>query len=275
MSTTVNRTTTVKTEAFGRIGVIFFHGSGGDGKELRNYVDQLPMPDLDLLTFRQVLAQWTKGHHESSSEMMKTTSEVYFPTAERRAYSPLGGEDTHVWFDRSPNFHLEGMHSDEDSKGILQSMRHILAVIAHIEEKEGFEHYFVGGFSMGGGFALNFLRHLEEDIRKQLQNVFTDYQWHLLNTFQHKIRGIFTMGSFLVQDSAVNDFKHPIFHPNIPVIMCHGTHDSLINIDWGKKTAANLLVREINVDFETFEGVDHEISPDEVSSLDSCNMKCL
>lgn len=43
-----------------------------------------------------------------------------------------------------------------------------------------------------------------------------------------------------------------------------GTDDSLIRHDWGLKTAANLLIREIQVQFTAYDGVDHEISDREV-----------
>lgn len=53
------------------------------------------------------------------------------------------------------------------------------------------------------------------------------------------------------------------------VIVCPavGESDGLIYCDWGRKTSAGLLIRDINVIFYTYPNVDHEIVPEEVRYL--------
>ena len=43
-----------------------------------------------------------------------------------------------------------------------------------------------------------------------------------------------------------------------------GDHDSLIPVDFGRKTASNLVLQNVNVQFREYKNVDHEIAPDEV-----------
>ena len=79
------------------------------------------------------------------------------------------------------NYLEEGLEDSEDKEGIEKSMDTILKMINAMESD--FKHIFLGGFSMGGGLALHALAKASK--------------------LCPKVRGIFTMGSYLVNDSAV------------------------------------------------------------------------
>ncbi len=107
---------------------------------------------------------------------------------------------------------------------------------------------------MGGGMSLHILRYI--------------YQC------PSKIIGIFAIGSFLIENSVVfNDLKctsdkrSPNTSDNLPLLFMHGENDSLINIKWGKSTATQLLLNQINVEFKSYAGLDHDLSTEELCDL--------
>jgi predicted esterase len=106
----------------------------------------------------------------------------------------MGGDLCNVWYDMSADFIDQGMEDTEDVMGINASLQALELQLDRLDAQ--FEHIFFGGFSMGGGLALHVLR------RPGFAN----------------LRGIFTMGSFLVNDSVVQKKK---LTP-VPVLMMHG-----------------------------------------------------
>ena len=97
-----------------------------------------------------------------------------------------------------------------------------------------------------------------------------------------KLRGLFSIGSFLVQQSSVfvvTDDTKPLEEGQqaslLPVFMMHGKEDSLVRHSWGHETAVSLLSANNNagcsllasVRFQSYEHVDHQMSADELSDL--------
>lgn len=206
--------------------LIFLHGSGGDGIELRSFLQVFRLPSYNMQTFRQVLDSMG--------------GDLLCPSAPSRPYSPAGGERLHVWFDRSPSFVREGMSSDEDTSGMDESFEQIKRVIA--QQESSYDHIILGGFSMGGGLALC-------AFRKELSP---------------KLRAVFTIGSFLVNKSAVLQGDGIAAHAQIPLLMMHGSSDSLISPAWGKQTATNLYMKGIDVEYRSYLRVDHELAEEQV-----------
>ncbi len=222
---------------YGKCCLLILHGSGGNGGEIREFLDEYPIEHQNWQTFHQLMNGINCDIHSPSSKVIR--------------YSPAGGERMNVWFDRSPRFQREGLDSEEDSDGATQSIQTLASYLVEIEGKYHYDHYFLGGFSMGGGCCLHFLR-----------------SGMLPPLIAKKVRGMFTLGSFLVQNSAVMKAD---LHPRakeLPILMLHGENDSLIPCDWGRKTAANLLVRELNIEFRSYPGVDHEMGPAEVRMIE-------
>lgn len=167
----------------GKVCMIIMHGSGSCGQDIAGYLDSVPIPEYRFETFRDVAAA--------------LSMDIITPSSGSRRYTPFGGERCNVWYDRSADFIKRGLGDKEDLDGAEQSLEKVLQQIQRIESK--YDHVFVGGFSMGGGLALHTLRKNKPE----------------------KLRGIFTMGSFLVQESAV--VTGPLGRSaQVPILMMHG-----------------------------------------------------
>jgi predicted esterase len=210
-----------------KTALVFLHGSGSNGLELRSYLETLPLEQFGYKTFRDV------------ADMASIT--IFTPTSDVIPYTPMDGERMNVWFDRSSNFVSLGLNDSEDLNGSDRSIKTVLAGIDTIEKD--YHHIIFGGFSMGGGLSLQVLR---QDVPK--------------------LRGIFCISSFLVNSSQV--FEGQLGSASkVPLLMMHGEADDFILCDWGRKTATNLLLRGVDVQFRTYPGVLHDISENELSDL--------
>lgn len=165
--------------------VIFLHGSGGTGRDIREFVDSAPLKEFGNNTF---------------SDVCKSLSiDIVTPTSDVRKFTAIGGERMNIWFDRTSKFFSrDGLDDSEDLDGVETSMEKILKVIADVELS--YDHIFLGGHSMGGVLALHILR---KDVSP-------------------KLRGIFCIGSCLLNMSAV--FVGPPLGTasKLPVLMMHG-----------------------------------------------------
>jgi len=165
--------------------MVILHGSGSCGQDIAGYLDSVPIPEYRFETFR-----------DAASAL---SMDIITPSAASRRYTPFGGERCNVWYDRSADFMRKGLSDIEDFDGTEQSLEKVLLKIEQIESK--YDHVFIGGFSMGGGLALHTLR----------------------KHYPEKLRGVFTMGSFLVQESAV--VTGPLGRSaQVPILMMHGTN---------------------------------------------------
>ena len=96
---------------------------------------------------------------------------------------------------------------------------------------------------MGGGLCLNLLRQV----------------------LSPKVLGIFCLSSYLIDSSSV--LTNGELPSAVPVMMMHGDQDSLIKCAWGEATGANLLMLGAEVQFRKYEGLDHELCPEELGDL--------
>lgn len=202
--------------------LVFLHGSGCTGMELRQFLSVCPISGFEYKTFRQMA--------------IENRMDILAPTADKMRYSPMGNQTITAWFNRSPACYSKGVEDTyEDIESVEKSLAKVLSLI---EEKEHeYDHIFLGGHSMGGCLSLY-------GLRKELNP---------------KIRGIFSMGSFLIDKSVVFDKKVKLPSSSLPVFMMHGMEDSVINHEWGKHTATSLLLLGIRVRFESYDKVDHDI----------------
>ena len=93
--------------------LIFLHGSGGNGPELRSFLDSVPLKEFGMKTFFNIAAE--------------KRIDYLCPTAIERPYSPAMGEQMNVWFDRSSNFIREGTNDAvEDLEGANTSVNQVL-----------------------------------------------------------------------------------------------------------------------------------------------------
>lgn len=215
----------------GRSLLVFLHGSGSNGVDVIQFLSVMPLGSkLNYLPFREIA-----GSH---------SIDIIAPTAAKQKYAPNFGQDSTVWFNRASDFLTHGREDEyEDVESASQSIRQIMRIID--EEESKYDHIFLGGISMGGCCALHALR----------------FDLHA------KVRGIFTMGSFLIAKSVIFDEDTPLGKSrNLPVLMMHGTADSMIRHKWGEETAIRLQLR-VNVRFESYDQLDHEIGEGELVDL--------
>lgn len=103
----------------------------------------------------------------------------------------------------------------------------------------------VGGFSMGGALAL-----------------------HTAYRFKPGLAGVFTMSSFLNDNSAVyrtlEDDKSGI---DTPLIMFHGDRDTMVPISWGQKTFKTLEELGASGEFIPVKNTMHELKKGEIEDL--------
>jgi hypothetical protein len=120
------------------------------------------------------------------------------PTAAARPYALCGGERMNVWHNRWDMTY----EAPEDPAGVEDSYQQILEVIVGLMgQGVASNRIFVGGFSMGGGMALQFLAR-----------------------FRRPLAGVFALSSFLPRDSQAYAALVPggASCPWPPILMCHG-----------------------------------------------------
>ena len=91
--------------------VVFLHGSGGTGPEIRSFLDTVPLESFGMKTFRTVADE--------------KKIEFVCPTAAKRPYTPALGERMNVWFDREGDFNRKGIKGIEDLKGADNSVEQV------------------------------------------------------------------------------------------------------------------------------------------------------
>ena len=89
----------------------------------------------------------------------------------------------------------------------------------------------------------------------------------LLGILSDKILGIFTMGSFVTCTSRILNEINKAKSLKKPILMMHGSNDTLINYEWGENTATSLLLLGADVQFRKYEMVEHEIDTKELYDL--------
>jgi predicted esterase len=92
--------------------LIFLHGSGGNGRDLRDYLDFIPLDQLEQKTFGEIAGM--------------AKMDIITPTASERPYTPMNSMSTRVWFDRSSNFMQLGCDDVEDTQGVNESLQQVL-----------------------------------------------------------------------------------------------------------------------------------------------------
>lgn len=210
--------------------LVFLHGSGGDGVELRAFLECVPIEEFVGKTFREACDV--------------SNIDLVTPTSELRNYKPNMNIPTRVWFNRSSEFYQLGVNdSYEDVDGINESINKIMILLNDLSRQ--YKHIVIGGFSMGGGLALHLMRYC----------------------LPLNIRGIFSIGSFVIKSSILNTVNIRPENKNIPLLMMHGDDDEMIKLAWGQYTATSLHLSEIDVQFKEYKGLTHEIGIEQLVDL--------
>ncbi|CAE8587062.1 unnamed protein product [Polarella glacialis] len=208
--------------------VVLLHGSGDSGKGLQRYLRAVDGGQfLDRLQISGV--------------------ETVFPDSGLRPYSLAGGQRMAIWFDRT------GLppSAPEDTASVEDSVSRLVCVLDQLKS-DGIpaSRIAVGGFSMGGGIALQLaLRHPE------------------------KLGAVFALSSFLCDDAAVYRQLEAGGAAGAagtswpPTFMAHGQADDFIRIAWAEATARRLRGLGLPVQFAALPGVRHELVKEEIRML--------
>eukprot|EP00434_Breviolum_minutum_P018250 symbB.v1.2.016100.t1/scaffold1215.1/size131139/10 len=193
--------------------VIFLHGSGDSGTGLKRYIEA--MSDLlEELEFRDVQTFW--------------------PNSGMQPYTLAGGIMMPIWYDRSglPPSAPEKTESVERSvEGLMQLVEEVQA--AGVPPNR----IVIGGFSMGGGIALQLaLRH------------------------PHAVAGAFVLSSFMCDDAAIYDRMQAPELSKVPILMMHGEADRFIRPTWARGTYERLQSLGAAVDFISVPNLQHEMN---------------
>jgi len=94
-----------------RYAVVFLHGSGSSGNDLRSFLEHVPIPSLEYNTFAKCLKE--------------IDCDIFTPTANRIMYDGIG-EYANVWHNRRQNWENFGVDdSYEDLNGISASSERV------------------------------------------------------------------------------------------------------------------------------------------------------
>jgi len=185
--------------------IIFCHGSGDSGPGVQNYVEALTPPSTLL-------------------ELESRGIQFRYPTAQRRPYRLMGGLKSTVWFDRYGGMDPK---NPEDTPSVLNSVDQLHQLInEYIEQGVPSRKICLGGFSMGGGIALQAAARFEGS---------------------QPLGAVFCLSSYLCDDSMVwslleetktNDNRNRLL--SSPILMMHGESDGFVLPEWGERTRRRL-----------------------------------
>jgi len=169
---------------------------------------------------------------------------MHFPSAIQRPYKLAGGQRMSVWYDR---YGLEPT-APEHTESVEESCEQLRALIDDIIAS-GIppSRIAIGGFSMGGGIALQCVLRGE-----------------------HRLAACFALSSFMCDEAVVYERlaseKKPL-PTSPPIFMRHGDSDDFILPQWGASTAKKLQSFELSVDFGLVPRARHELVSDEIEEL--------
>lgn len=202
--------------------VLFLHGSGDTGRGFQRFMGTVPF----VRTLEEAGVQ------------------IEFPSAVPRPYTLFGGRTMSVWFDR------RGMdpRSPEQTDSVEVSCSQLEAVLDRIVAS-GVPpaKIVIGGFSMGGGIAL------QTALRSK-----------------HDIGGVFAMSSYLCDDAAIYasmDANNKLAMRRPSLWMAHGAADDFVRQEWGEATATRLRGYGLDVTWRSYAQMRHEIRQDELDDL--------
>ncbi|XP_053695463.1 lysophospholipase-like protein 1 [Sabethes cyaneus] len=200
--------------------LIFFHGSGDSGNGL---------------------VEWNRFLLGRNLEFPHI--KVIVPTAPVQPYTPAGGENSNVWFNRK--------RIEMDAPEIRTSLASIYDTVNEMllrEMAQGIpaNRIIVGGFSMGGALSLHTAYHLNRDLL-----------------------GVFAISSFLNTGSIVYDSLECVTaEEKIPeLLMFHGEKDELVPIEWGQTTFNELTKLGVRGKFVPHRSAYHEIKKDQLEQV--------
>ncbi len=162
-----------------------------------------------------------------------------FPHAEVRPVTLNGGMAMRAWYDIK-SLDRNGL---QDEEGIRASQARIEQIIAE-EREAGVPSYkiVIAGFSQGGAIALQTaLRHKD------------------------RLAGLMPLSTYLpLSGSLASEGSEA--NKNIPILMCHGSHDAVLPIQLGESSRDQLTQAGYTVDWHSYP-MAHEVCMEEIADI--------
>ncbi|XP_052220459.1 lysophospholipase-like protein 1 isoform X2 [Dreissena polymorpha] len=184
--------------------VIFLHGSGDTGIGIQEWVNSI----------------------SGAKELRFPHLRILYPTAPPRPYTPNMGNLSTVWYDRKQ---ISPFAHDDESVATMAAMLQEL-VQCEVDRGIPLNRIIIGGFSMGGGMALQ-----------------------LGYKYLRGLAGVFALSSFLSQESLV--YKS------------HGEQDTLVAYSWGRDTYKRLTSLGVQGEFHSVPDLLHELDRQTLNRL--------
>ncbi|MBC3766480.1 alpha/beta hydrolase [Neptunicella marina] len=136
-----------------------------------------------------------------------------FPNAPVRPVTINNGYEMRAWYDIK-SLQLE---SRADAQGVLQSSAHIQQLIEQqITQGITAENIVLAGFSQGGVITL-----------------------HLAPRLPYKLAGVLALSTYMAEPKMLSTQKHNA-NQNTPILMCHGSMDDVVPLEYGRKAYQTL-----------------------------------
>ncbi len=162
-----------------------------------------------------------------------------FPHAPVRPVTINGGARMRAWYD------IAGLdrRAPQDEAGIRASTAAVQALLAREHERGiASDRIVLAGFSQGGAIAL--FAGLREPAR---------------------LAGLLALSTYLPLADRLAAEAHPA-NAAVPILMAHGTHDSMVPLALAEDSRALLLERGYDVDFRTYP-MPHSLCAEEVADI--------
>ncbi|XP_014368894.2 acyl-protein thioesterase 1 [Papilio machaon] len=164
---------------------------------------------------------------------------VICPTASTMPVTLNAGFRMPSWFD----LRTLDATAPEDEEGILRATELIHGMIED-EIKSGIPitRILLGGFSQGGALAL-----------------------HAALTYPETLAGVMSLSCWLPRHA---HFPGAVKAPTIlPIFQAHGDCDPVVPFKWGQMTASFLKTFMKNIEFNTYQGLTHSTSEEELKDM--------
>eukprot|EP01061_Rhynchopus_euleeides_P029937 TRINITY_DN4958_c1_g2_i1.p2 TRINITY_DN4958_c1_g2~~TRINITY_DN4958_c1_g2_i1.p2 ORF type:complete len:264 (+),score=93.39 TRINITY_DN4958_c1_g2_i1:63-794(+) len=179
-------------------------------------------------------AGWEEPMRVMSSAM--PSLKIVLPSAPELPVTLNGGMLMPAWYDIAGL----GSRANERCTGIDESAKRITELVSSEMDAAGQSgKVLLCGFSQGGAMALYTGLHMSDP----------------------RIAGIGALSSYLPCPSKFTERAQQ--RKDIPLLMCHGAQDGVVHLKWAEESRDTMQESGYTVDFNTYEGMDHELNPHE------------
>ena len=214
--------------------VIFLHGVGSTGDELRTQLSHLAQPSL-----------------ESRFPHIR----FIFPTAPLRSFTAFKGRVLPAWFDRAGY----GLQWDEDAEGLRDSCVQLNELVQQCNA-EGISHQriVIGGFSMGGAQAI----HAAFSTHGAASSLFSS------TVMPTPLAGCFCIASYLPRSCLLpSTLSSDSLVLATPLLFMHGASDSIVRPSWAEDTCRRMKQAGVLCLFNMYDAQIHALSSPQLDDL--------